>query len=736
MAKSRGSKVILSQGSILGISDLYVGHYLCTYIAHEDAVVYPFPVSSVKDLEGILAINKDYNGLMVYSLCNHIKKLNVIVDDLRNCADSLYTFVLESYKKYEMFCTQSNQPFKAIPKILKQEAYTTDFSGNEKVTEYYLESNKIPLNTLKEYYSNSVFLTMRHVEEAAGVIASQTIACMEIVDYVEELFSLLINIKEPSLFTNIAELFLSLKANGFYSKEVMEMIDWMVDEINRTDLLCERITNCQLPINRKKFEELYCAIISGSTEILNEAENVILDQQQVLDSLTGSLQQIINFSTFDKEKGIRLTKAINMFASLSDRLSSEGEIRELRKEISVLFFELYEDIFKRAMITKELPTAVAFFLDYALLDERLLTQEQLVSLCKLSLDLPCQPCHIYTIREWLTLIYEGKKEPSKNEFDLEYPDYVREQKKHEAMTPEEEKTRLNNKDAKLHYEIINMFQINDKVVHAQISTFVPCLYKEMFLNWPEKEFLTRKRVNESFERILAVDYSAFYREMMYVNLEAGIEKEYILTCVYPDIILLPIVGSSTSMWQEISQKKRGYPGRFVLPIFLDTSIDDNMIRLFARFRWELCRSVQGTAWNNIKHKSLTSEYIDYLQFYKKNHDLSEDRKDKLKLQIQKARNNSREAFVMDYEAWIKSEASGAIRLNKVSREILATYCPFSKEIRARVVSQPMFSDAFLRFHRNSTKKVYELELRIHAMQKSNATVTREITDTLVYYKEM
>ena len=89
--------------------------------------------------------------------------------------------------------------------------------------------------------------------------------------------------------------------------------------------------------------------------------------------------------------------------------------------------------------------------------------------------------------------------------------------------------------------------------------------------------------------------------------------------------------------------------------------------------------MQGTSWNNIQIKSLTSEYSDYIQFYRKNRDLSEDKKEKLKMQIQKCRNNTREVFVTDYINWIRHEAKGGITLNKTVREIMATYCPFTKK---------------------------------------------------------
>jgi hypothetical protein len=736
MAMNRGSKIILSQGYILGIPDLYIGRYLCDYVVYEDALIYPFPVSSVEDVERILTINKEYSGLMVYSLSNQIKKINAIAESLRECADSLYTFVQDNYKKYESLCNKNKQVMKPIPKILKLEAYEPDLLENEKTLEYYLECSKVPLGAVKEYYASSTYLTMWHIEEASGIIASQLMECMEVVSYLDEIFMLLMNTEDNSLFMNTAELFLSTKANGIQSKEIMEMIDLMVDEINRTDLLCERNTNCKLTINRAKFEESYCTIISGATELKSESEVESMNQQQMIDSLKNSFYQIFAFSSLDKAKEIELADAINTFMSFSDRLSQDNEVRETRKKITSGFYELYEDVFKLAHGEVDLPKAVELFLNFGLLDERLVTAEQLASLCKISIDAPCETLHIYTVREWLTLIYEGKKEPSKNEFDLEYVDYIREQKKHEVMTPEEERRRLHDINAKLHYEIINMFMINDKVVSGQLSTFLPCLYKEMFLNFPEKEFINRQRIKESFERILGIDYSAFYREALYVNKEAGIEKEYIVKNVFPDIILLPIAGSNSSMWQEISQKKRVNPGRFVFPIFLDTNIDDNMIRLIGRFRWELCRSVQGTSWNNIQQKSLTSEYMDYIQFYKKNHDLTEDKRDKIKTQIQRARSNSREVFVIDYEAWIKNESTGAIRLNKVAREIIATYCPFHIEVRQKILLQPIFAEAYARYNRNTTKKLRELDLRMRAMQNNNATITKEIMDTMVFYKEM
>ena len=387
-------------------------------------------------------------------------------------------------------------------------------------------------------------------------------------------------------------------------------------------------------------------------------------------------------------------------------------------------------------IRQKLTARLPIILNLPSLDERLLTEEQLLALCQIDQVKEESKYQIYSMREWLTLIYEGKKEPSKTEFDLDYSETIRMAKKRGEIKEEDELRLKTNTEEKLKFEIKNMFTYNNRIVNGQLSTFVPILYKDMFLNSVDRAYLTKHKVEEALDRIIAIDYSAFCREVLYYDKEKRIDREYIIKEVFPDIILFPTVGTNGSMWQEITGKKRDSEGRFMFPSFFESNFDDVMIRMVGRFRWELCRSIQGTSWNNIKEKSLTSEYMDYIQFYRKNNELSEERKEKLKLQIQRNRNNSREIFASDYEAWIKGEAMGALRLNKYVRDILATYCPFSKQIRDKIRMQPLFEDAMARYNRNKAKKVHELELRYHALQKDQIELTKELVDTMKFYKEL
>jgi hypothetical protein len=339
------------------------------------------------------------------------------------------------------------------------------------------------------------------------------------------------------------------------------------------------------------------------------------------------------------------------------------------------------------------------------------------------------------MKDWLIRIYEGKCLPSKSEFDQDFEEYLREQKKNKDITDEEAKKLLQNPTAKVQYEIKNMLTYNNRIVSGQISSFVPFLYESSFIGGPNDCRLTTAIVNEAIERIREIDYSLFCREALYENPEAGIKKEYIIKEVFPDVILLPIGGNNGIMWQEISGRRRDSKGRFLLPAFMSGKLDDILLQMCGRFRWEMCRTIQGAMWNNIQDKSLTSEYMDYIQFYKKNRDLSEERKEKIKAQIQRARSSTKEVFVQDYETWIKNEAQGSIRMNKIARGILAEYCPFNAEIRESVKNQPIFAEAMTRNTRERAVKLKELDLRCRMLQKEGIEIPEEISTTLVYYRD-
>ena len=738
LARSESLKLVLPTGSFLGVFDLSVGHYVSDYIATEDSMLYAFPIHDRKMLRTMLTTNnKDYRGLMVNSMTKYFYELSKINEDYHKMAAELYWLLTDSYAKYKSFCRDAGEGVHMLSALDNMTVYVDESPIDRSEFAYYEDLAKVPADVQKNFFGCGVELTMTHIKKLSSLLSNLTIDTREVCSYIKEFVSWLYNDGSQNLLTALMKLAVGTNKKSRLVPGIQPLLDKLLDEYNRMEEILERHMGMPPSIKRERLERMYTAVLIGG-ELEEQDESVVAaSDEELYQRLRGSLQQIIDFSEVPKEQLKEFLEAMNTFLRAKDRMSTEDEFRSLRRKIADGFYTLYRAVFlKTLQEEKTLPKAIELFLTYGFTDERLLTKEQTLELCRIDLSTKnTYHCNVFTIPEWLRAVYTGERQPSKNEFDMEYVETLREQKKMGEITAEQEKQLANDQMKKLEHEMQNMFRYNHRIVNGQPSVFVPVLCSEQMMSSPAKAAITKDRMGQLIEKYREVDYSVFFRELTYADASAGIEKELIMKEIVPDVILFPAYGQNASMWQELSCKRRDSAGRFLFPVMAEGNIDDLVIKTFGRFRWELCRTMQGSSWNNIQYKSLTSEYADYIQFYKKNKELSEERKEKVKQQIQKAKNSTREIFVQDYELWIKSESLGSMRLNKISREILAMYCPFNKEIREAVETQPAFAEPITRFKRERMKKVRELELRYHAYKtKQGITLTTELVNNLAFYK--
>lgn len=472
-----------------------------------------------------------------------------------------------------------------------------------------------------------------------------------------------------------------------------------------------------------------------NASVVNTGEDELAEE--TVEMLENSLQQILDFSKTDKAEQKEIKKVLDEFLLVSDKLSTQDDVRKLKKTITGFFFPLYKKCLFPWLENQSVPLAVKLFLNYGYLDERLLDREQLVFLCEMVNKKDEElPFHIYTMPEWLKEIYEGRKDTSRNSFEQDFRDSLREAKRLGDITAEQEKLFLQDKEKRVSFEVDNMFNSNNKIVNGKLSTYVPILYKDQLYGDMSRIFVTKRQLCDCILELEKKDFTVFYREVFYSNPQIKIDKEYVMRKVYPDVIFCPIYGTTSSMWQEITGKRRDSPARFIFPVMIENELEKAVTKAFGRFHWEYCRCEQGASWNNIQFKSLTSEYMDYIQYYRKNHDLSDEKREKIRSQIQRARNNSREIFLSDYETWIYFESKSALKLNKVARQILATYCPFEKNMREFLKTNVAFEHAMQAHQRIFGEKAKEWELRIRRRENNGLEIPKEFLETLSYYSDM
>lgn len=737
--RNRGSQIIMGPGSFLGVNDLYTGKYQNNYEAQDDIALYMYPVSKAEDLEAILSANTECGGYIVASLYRLIYEFNLLCTDLVKQASALHYFIKSTYQQCAGLASHKMDFQKCYDRI---EALTVTDEDLELLSDrinYYSECRNLPINIVKQFYSYSNAIALFEIEAQVSIVNQQMEALDNLADTYASMSECIMDDSDACLFHVLKTLVEDEKLASEKNNYLLNITENLKNVFNLAANYSMQKLSRELTTDQKRLEKLQQHLMAGNKKVNGSNSNTRAyteeEAKQALEELKNSFDKIISYAAISEDQAVIMRETMKEFIMMKDKQSNDDSARLIRRRLTENHYTLYKEVFLKAYIDPDTPRLIELFLRYGYADERILTEDHLLLLYFMPDDEADDvPYMVYDIKKWLTLIYEGKKEPSKNEFDLDYTEYLADMKRQGKLTENEYNLWLSDSEKRLEYEINNMFRYNNRITNGQISTFVPILHSDVLVTDINRVRVTRDRIREVLDKLIRVDYSVFDREVIYTNSEKNIKREYIIKKIFPDIILMPTVGVNGVMWQEIAGKRRDTPARFTLPTFTEIDLDSMLVKLLGRFRWEICRTIEGALWNNITNKSLTSEYTYYLQFYRKNRDLSEERKEKIKSQLQKAR-NIREVFIDDYMNWVLYEATGAIKLNKPAREILATYCPFSRGIREHLRQQPLFEEAMNRYYHDKKKKIREIESRYRFLEKENIEVTQELQEVLSYYKE-
>ena len=457
--------------------------------------------------------------------------------------------------------------------------------------------------------------------------------------------------------------------------------------------------------------------------------------QNILEKLKGSLSAILDYAGASDEVRSDFTKLITQYRSLTDPNATDDSARLLRQRIAAAFYKLYASVFFKAAKDDAIPLPVRMFLYFGYADEDLAGTENAICLAGLADKLAkSSNDRVYTFYDWLLAILAGKKGPSRNEFDQDYSEYLHSQKVTGKITATEEAALAGDMQKRVEYELENMFPCVNKMTFGRISTFCPVFSGHNMLKHADTSYVSASALCELLDDVEKVDFDAFYREYVYTNTAAGIPKEFFHVRVLPDFILMPCVGTRGVMWQEIEGKRRTTPARMMLPIFYLEDLRSAVVRLTGEYRWEMCKRIQGARWNDVSERSLTSEYFDYIQFYRKNHDLSADAKERIKSALQKARGSFKEMFVRDYITYILFESTGSPRLTKPARSILFAYCPFARQTRDALQGNPIYKDTLEHFSVQRTQQLHKLALLEKRVENSGSELPEELAMERAYYE--
>lgn len=731
-ASGKYGETVINAGNVIGVLDLGTGKYLYNYVAQEEALICYFPIETIDDVCNVIASDATYPGMTISSIAKQMMSLAGEFERIKGLCGEIYNFIKEEYQEYKNVCAGYHKDAASIKRIEKLGEIEEDSIIVTSDLEYYVNLDLIPLELKKKFYAANEYIMMAEIKRVQQYASELVEAYDLIISYVNKAKEGLFAKDEDNLFMRLAELaFLINESNGDIAliwSRIKSISDFVTKE--------KSIEQSALPILLGHFKTK----IKVGADLEDEESN--LTRHYTIEQIKGakvlaknSIDTILEYSGMSKEIGDKFKQYLTVYNSLPDKFATIDEVDKLRKVITKQFYELYEMVFLKAEETKVAEPVIDLFLNYGYVDERFITESQLIQLFYSKREENNSDYPIYTMREWLQAIYNGNAEPSKNEFDLDYLGVLREKKRTHHVSEAEERAYLSDVKGKVSFEINNMFRAANRVTSGKILTFCPILHKDLILGGIEKFIKQKSAIAEGYEELQKIDYSLFYRTVLYHDAKNGIAKEYVAKKVLPITILMPNVGTQGTMWQETSGLKKDTPARIALPILTKESPEEMLLSVVGRYRWEICRNIQGVYWSDITEKSLTSEYYDYIQFYKKNRDLTIQMKEKIRNELVKARNNYREVFVQDYMQWMKYESKGASRLNKVARTILMTYCPFKKEIREELANYPALSELIGKYELQTAAKIKKIENSYVSIRNSGGKITKELEDNLEFYKQ-
>lgn len=708
-----GGTFYLKKGDVIGVCEIFFGSHFFTYVTEEATGIASYPCTAAQ-LPLLMQKSVDLTNMIIASLFRQFHEIYDQYELMRFNCENFYHYLLDRYEEYKSFCVKHGITPRALPDMEDLAPLTLEEDLESWLDGYYehlraLVTGKSSKFHKLDFLAGVIMKTDQDIHRILSI-------CRAFYDYKAEIAHLLMNENQLDFFDLYTSLLYRIGSQDENSTTLRAAISTMMIQIEDLPSIDREMYQQRVATYLKKLETL------GEH---GEGENATVDD---VPDVANSLNTILTYAEASSETAAAFRESVNSFAKMTDKNASDDAARKLRLTITKQFYDIYEKAFvKSVQDPSSVPKVVKMFFNFGYVDENLAGLENAAHLYRIVDKLPTDPNRsVYSIYEWFTAIYQGKKSPSRNEFDSDFPTFLREQRVTGNITVEEEARMVNDPMEQVLFEIRNMFQTVNKISFGRVLSFCPIFSEHNVLKELDSSLVSVDKVEASFKAIRDIDFSAYYRDVTYSNPDIGIGNESIGVEILPDIILMPNVGTRGIAWQEIEGRKRTTPARMMVSIFQMEDLTNILVRLTGDFRWEMCKRVQGARWNDISEASLTSEYFDYIQFYRKNHELSTDAKDKIKLSMKKAKNSYKEMFIRDYESWILYEGVGSPRLNKVARNIIFTYCPFSKEIRQKLMANPLYKETMSRYDIKQSQKIHHFDNVFQKLKNAGTPIPEEL----------
>ena len=716
-----GDDFSFTVNDILGLTCIGKGVYTTDFVAETETNIFSYSIEDESAINNLLNSSKNpdlaYN-VVVATIKQISKFLNYRIS-LEESTKKAYTTLKKLYPKYQELSALYSFSAKLLPGALKIDSPESNDPVGDWLKLFYADIDSLEAGIRKPFFHGKGGISLGFFYKCIEDIDNTIESCRYLDIYLQEISKELFNTETVDMFNLISELHTSAFRLKGANETLSPLVQELVDVIKNNDY-----------IEQDKFEKIY----SIYQDKLNNNEQ--LDQtltetlgEGVSANLSNSLDTILQYSGQPGEVTNLFAKLIYQLVDNPDPNGSDDESLSLRREITKLFFDIYQGVFMNSLQDIAIPTAVKMFLNFGYVDPVLAGGENANYLYSIADSYKGdKEKDVYTMYEWLKAVYAGDKEPSRNESDLDWVEHLRDLRIQRRITEDEERDLLKNQDEKLKFEIENVLPVVNKISFGRISTYCPVFSSHNAMKDLNSCLVTTSKLYDAMDEVRKVDFSAYYRERPYGANDPTLTPYKLSTHieVMPEIILTPNVGNRGIMWQERSGRNNGTPARMFISVFYLEDLNALIKHLTGELRWEYIKRIQGGRWSDISDPSLTSEYFDYLQFYRSSKELTKIMKEDVKTELARSRNTYKTVFSRNYVDWIVHEVNGSQRLNKIARRILAKYIPFEKPIRERLSANPQYAPSIKIYEIAIDNKARIYRNNIQRMERDKVEVPPEV----------
>ena len=212
------------------------------------------------------------------------------------------------------------------------------------------------------------------------------------------------------------------------------------------------------------------------------SDREVVRENGLPEELINSREKILAYSGLPADKVQMFTAHLEEYKRIQGDYRADRQIRRLRGALTELFFEVYGLVARKVLQEKNPGRLYKMFLQYGYMDEELAGKESTLILYEMANQTqPEGNYDVYNGLTWLEQIRNQEKEPSVNDFGLDYQDMFREKRKRGELREEDKASYDEDLDGRMEHEIGSLFKMGQRMCCGRLNDYFPIFHQGMVI---------------------------------------------------------------------------------------------------------------------------------------------------------------------------------------------------------------------------------------------------------------